>query len=94
LFNAVAKHQKTIERQEASEEVKANVRNMDKKTFWGVLKGKVPVPSSDKRKSSAEVAAASRQTETNKPSWSILNDEFGMGATLKDWDKEEEVEQE
>lgn len=27
-----------------------------------------------------------------KPNWSVLNDDFMMGATMKDWDKDPETE--
>ena len=32
------------------------------------------------------------QSEDDKPSWSILKDDFMMGAKMKDWDKESDNE--
>lgn len=28
-----------------------------------------------------------------KPAWSVLRDDFMMGATMKDWDKESDTEE-
>lgn len=32
------------------------------------------------------------ESGTEKPNWSVLNDDFMMGATMKDWDKDSETE--
>uniref|UniRef100_A0A3Q1H0T9 RRP15-like protein n=1 Tax=Anabas testudineus TaxID=64144 RepID=A0A3Q1H0T9_ANATE len=78
LFNAVRKHQKTMEHkvQEvgASERKKAKIlSSVSKKDFIDVL----------------------RRTEggAEKPVWSVLRDDFMMGATMKDWDKDSDREE-
>uniref|UniRef100_A0A674EBN0 RRP15-like protein n=1 Tax=Salmo trutta TaxID=8032 RepID=A0A674EBN0_SALTR len=76
LFNAVRKHQKTVDEKvkEAggSERKKAKLlSSVSKKDFINVLRG----------------------TEgEEKPAWSVLRDDFMMGASMKDWDKESDEE--
>uniref|UniRef100_A0A3P9HRL9 RRP15-like protein n=1 Tax=Oryzias latipes TaxID=8090 RepID=A0A3P9HRL9_ORYLA len=79
LFNAVRKHQKTLDQQVkeagSSERKKAKIlSSFSKKDFIGAL----------------------RRTEEGaeqKPSWSVLSDDFMMGATMKDWDKDSGAEE-
>ena len=33
------------------------------------------------------------QAAEEKPAWSVLTDDFMMGATMKDWDKDSEGEE-
>ncbi|KAM6994302.1 LOW QUALITY PROTEIN: RRP15-like protein, partial [Tautogolabrus adspersus] len=82
LFNAVRKHQKTVDEKVkevgGSERKKAKLlSSVSKKDFIDVLRGsegnqtrKTPAPAEDE-----------------KPSWSVLRDDFMMGASMKDWDK-------
>ncbi|XP_023668837.2 RRP15-like protein [Paramormyrops kingsleyae] len=91
LFNAVRKHQKHIDDKMTevggSERKRAKLLSaVSKKDFIDVLRGAEPgaVPASQK-----QVAAVKPE---EKPSWSILRDDFMMGASMKDWDKESEEE--
>ncbi|MBN3306030.1 RRP15 protein, partial [Amia calva] len=86
LFNAVRKHQKNIDEKVkevgASERKRAKLLSSVSKTdFINVLRGTEAAAKPDKSKQ-VEV-----KTE-EKASWSILRDDFMMGATMKDWDKE------
>ncbi|XP_037129955.1 RRP15-like protein isoform X2 [Syngnathus acus] len=90
LFNAVKMHQKNIDRKMAevdgSERKKAKIlSSVSKKDFIDVLR---------KTEGGARVKVkAEKDTHTTeveeKPAWSVLSDDFMMGATMKDWDKEE-----
>uniref|UniRef100_A0A3Q3W3L8 RRP15-like protein n=1 Tax=Mola mola TaxID=94237 RepID=A0A3Q3W3L8_MOLML len=75
LFNAVRKHQKTVEE---------NVKEVD-----GSERKKAKLLSSVSKKDFIDVL---RRTEEGaaeeKPAWSVLRDDFMMGATMKDWDKD------
>ncbi|TNN02081.1 hypothetical protein fugu_009568 [Takifugu bimaculatus] len=91
LFNAVRKHQKTIDKQmkEAggSERKKAKLlSSVSKKDFIDVL-----------RRTDGDGRATSKPQDTaaaeEKPAWSVLRDDFMMGATMKDWDKESDTEE-
>ncbi|XP_029688240.1 RRP15-like protein isoform X2 [Takifugu rubripes] len=92
LFNAVRKHQKTIDKQvkEAggSERKKAKLlSSVSKKDFIDVL-----------RRTDGDGRATSKPQEDTaaaeeKPAWSVLRDDFMMGATMKDWDKESDTEE-
>ncbi|XP_077432478.1 RRP15-like protein [Vanacampus margaritifer] len=90
LFNAVRKHQKTIDKQVkevgGSERKKAKIlASVTKKDFIDVLRktegGARVAVKDEKDTSTAEVV--------EKPAWSVLSDDYMMGATMKDWDKEE-----
>ncbi|XP_077384209.1 RRP15-like protein [Festucalex cinctus] len=91
LFNAVRKHQKSIDQQvkEAggSDRKKAKIlSSVTKKDFIDVLRktegGARVTVKEEKDTSTAEVV--------EKPAWSVLSDDYMMGATMKDWDKAEE----
>ncbi|XP_060905560.1 RRP15-like protein isoform X2 [Labrus mixtus] len=82
LFNAVRKHQKTVDEKVkevgGSERKKAKLlSSVSKKDFIDVLRGS---EGSQTPKTPAPV-------EDEKPSWSVLRDDFMMGASMKDWDK-------
>ncbi|XP_028327019.1 RRP15-like protein [Gouania willdenowi] len=82
LFNAVRKHQKSVDDKlkevGGSERKKAKIlSSVSKRDFIGYLRGK------DAEKP-PEAAAE------EKPAWSVLTEDFMMGATMKDWDKESE----
>nr|XP_020483891.1 RRP15-like protein isoform X1 [Labrus bergylta] len=82
LFNAVRKHQKTVDEKVkevgGSERKKAKLlSSVSKKDFIDVLRGS---EGSQTPKTLAPV-------EDEKPSWSVLRDDFMMGASMKDWDK-------
>ncbi|CAN9514152.1 unnamed protein product [Ophioblennius macclurei] len=87
LFNAVKKHQKTMDDKlkevGGSERKKAKIlTSVSKKDFIDVLRGEEGKGKAEKQPAAAE----------EKPVWSVLRDDFMMGATMKDWDKESEGE--
>lgn len=88
LFNAVRIQQKDISKKldEAGPlEVRKEkvLKSIDKRQFLDVLMG------------GKTQEAESKPKEYNKEStWSVLRDDFMMGAKLKDWDKELENERE
>ncbi|MGH0125427.1 UNVERIFIED_CONTAM: hypothetical protein FKN15_045347 [Acipenser sinensis] len=91
LFNAVRKHQTNINEKvkEAggSERKRAKLlSSVSKKDFIDVLRGNEggKTEKSSKAENGKEVVVKSE----DKPSWNILRDDFMMGATMKDWDKE------
>ncbi|XP_072503914.1 RRP15-like protein [Notamacropus eugenii] len=93
LFNAVRKHQKNVD--EKMKEVGGSVRKraklmstVTKKDFISVLRG---VDESKDSRSSTGQNPKDRQANGKSEqgsSWNILRDDFMMGATMKDWDKE------
>ncbi|XP_010159833.1 PREDICTED: RRP15-like protein [Eurypyga helias] len=97
LFNAVRTHQKNIDEKVkkagSSDRQRAKLlSSVSKKDFINVLRNmegakgsKNPAGMSTKRKQ-GEV-----KTEEG-PEWKILRDDFMMGASMKDWDKESDGE--
>ncbi|XP_020837913.1 RRP15-like protein [Phascolarctos cinereus] len=93
LFNAVRKHQKNVD--EKMKEVGGSVRKraklmstVTKKDFISVLRG---VDESKDSRSPTGQNPKDKQAKGNSEegsSWNILRDDFMMGATMKDWDKE------
>lgn len=91
LFNAVRKHQKTMD--DKVKEVGGSERKkaklfcaVSKKDFIDVLRRE------------EEGVRATGKTEKDaatveKPAWSVLSDDFMMGATMKDWDKNSDHEE-
>ncbi|XP_067366066.1 RRP15-like protein isoform X2 [Channa argus] len=93
LFNAVRKHQKTMEDKvkEAggSERKKAKIlSSVSKKDFIDVLR-RTEEGSKDSDKKKKNTASLAEE----KPGWSVLRDDFMMGATMKDWDKDSDREE-
>ncbi|KAE8288326.1 RRP15-like protein Ribosomal RNA-processing protein 15 [Larimichthys crocea] len=91
LFNAVRKHQKTIDDQVkevgGSERKKAKLlSSVSKKDFIDVLRR---TDGKQERKTEKDAAPAAEE----KPAWSVLRDDFMMGATMKDWDKDSDKEE-
>lgn len=93
LFNAVRKHQKTIDAKVkevgGSERKKAKfLSGVSKKDFIDVLRrtegGRGVCGNTEK-----DATAAAEE----KPAWSVLRDDFMMGATMKDWDKDSDREE-
>ncbi|XP_074539726.1 RRP15-like protein isoform X1 [Halichoeres trimaculatus] len=94
LFNAVRKHQKTVEEKVkevgGSERKKAKLlSSVTKKDFIDVLR---------RREEGGGGQHLTKKTPSiagdGKPSWSVLSDDFMMGASMKDWDKLSEEEEE
>lgn len=93
LFNAVRKHQKTIDDKVkevgGSERKKAKFLScVSKKDFIDLLR-KTDGGKGVTTKTEKNAAAAAEE----KPAWSVLRDDFMMGATMKDWDKDSDREQ-
>ncbi|XP_054478433.1 RRP15-like protein [Anoplopoma fimbria] len=93
LFNAVRKHQKTIDNKVkevgGSERKKAKfLSSVSKKDFIDVLRRTEGGSGANSRTEDTTVAAAAQQS-----SWSVLSDDFMMGATMKDWDKDSDREE-
>ncbi|XP_015923554.1 RRP15-like protein [Parasteatoda tepidariorum] len=82
LFNAVGDHQKTVKNNKKSARKNEKI-NVVKGTFMDILKQH----SKQDKKAESEVEKAKKE-ET----WSILKDDFMMGAEMKDWDKESDDE--
>lgn len=97
LFNAVQKHQRNVG--EKVKEVGGSIRKraklmstVSKKDFISVLRGM----DGTSENSPAGKSPKARQTEVKSeegPGWKILRDDFMMGASMKDWDKESEGEE-
>ncbi|KAG8518184.1 RRP15-like protein [Galemys pyrenaicus] len=90
LFNAVQKHQKNVD-----EKVKAAggsvrkraklISTVSKKDFISVLRGMDGEKSSPGKNPKAK---QSTEEAEEGPGWTILRDDFMMGASMKDWDKD------
>ncbi|XP_051999401.1 RRP15-like protein [Xyrauchen texanus] len=90
LFNAVKKHQKSVDQMMkdvgGSERKKSKIlSSVSKKDFIDVLRG-ADSPAIKKEKK------ATVQVKVENPAWSVLRDDFMMGASMKDWDKESDEE--
>ncbi|KAF7483225.1 Hypothetical predicted protein [Marmota monax] len=93
LFNAVQKHQKNVDEKikEAGGSIRKRTKlisSVSKKDFISVLRG---MDGSTNEKSSSGKNPKAKQTEIKSedgPGWTILRDDFMMGASMKDWDKE------
>ncbi|XP_005335015.2 RRP15-like protein isoform X1 [Ictidomys tridecemlineatus] len=93
LFNAVQKHQKNVDEKikEAGGSIRKRTKlisSVSKKDFISVLRG---MDGSTNEKSSSGKNSKAKQTEIKSedgPGWTILRDDFMMGASMKDWDKE------
>ncbi|XP_032728826.1 LOW QUALITY PROTEIN: RRP15-like protein [Lontra canadensis] len=93
LFNAVQKHQKNVDEKvkEAGSSIRKRAKlisTVSKKDFISVLRG---MDASTSEKSSTGKNLKAKQTEEKSeegPGWTILRDDFMMGASMKDWDKE------
>lgn len=88
LFNSVRMQQKDIDMklEEAGplERKRDNaLKSIDKRAFLDVLMQKKSQPVDGNVKDEIK-------NENKKPTWSVLRDDFMMGAKLKDWDKEME----
>uniref|UniRef100_UPI00398E4FEE RRP15-like protein isoform X2 n=1 Tax=Pristiophorus japonicus TaxID=55135 RepID=UPI00398E4FEE len=98
LFNAVRKHQTSVDEKVkevgGSEQKRAKLlSSVSKKDFISVLRGS---GQNVHRDSAERTANSGKQVEVKSEdgaAWNILRDDFMMGATMKDWDKESEEEQ-
>ncbi|ESO94177.1 hypothetical protein LOTGIDRAFT_232439 [Lottia gigantea] len=97
LFNAVSKQQKILDDQlmeaGSSERRKDKVvESLTKDKFLDILKGSADSSSKSSKKRKSDKSKSKKNSDGNEedenPKWSILRDDFMMGATMKDWDKE------
>nr|XP_030124999.3 RRP15-like protein [Taeniopygia guttata] len=97
LFNAVRTHQKKMEEEVkkagSSEWKRAKlISSVSKRDFIDVLRN---MDGAKGAKNPAGKATKSKQGEVKSeegPEWNILRDDFMMGASMKDWDKESDGE--
>ncbi|XP_066172308.1 RRP15-like protein [Sylvia atricapilla] len=97
LFNAVRTHQKKMEEEvkKAGGSERKRVKLMSsvsKRDFIDVLRN---MEGAKGGKNPAGKATKSKQGEVKSeegPEWNILRDDFMMGASMKDWDKESDGE--
>ncbi|XP_051720876.1 RRP15-like protein isoform X3 [Ctenopharyngodon idella] len=92
LFNALKKHQKNVDERMkevgGSERKKSKIlSSVSKKDFIDVLRGADVARASTVKKEKVPV-----NVKVENPSWSVLKDDFMMGASMKDWDKESDEE--
>ncbi|KAM4772667.1 RRP15-like protein [Rhinophrynus dorsalis] len=92
LFNAVRTHQGNINekmKQVGGSERKRSklISSVSKKDFIDVLRGK-----ESKMQTGSETRGTKKVTVKSEdaPEWNILRDDFMMGASMKDWDKDSE----
>ncbi|XP_069464682.1 RRP15-like protein [Ambystoma mexicanum] len=92
LFNAVRKHQSNIDEKVKqagrSESKRAKlISSVSKRDFINVLRGKEQskaLQSETKRTPKSKTITVKSEAG---PEWNILRDDFMMGASMKDWDK-------
>ncbi|XP_040901366.1 RRP15-like protein [Toxotes jaculatrix] len=92
LFNAVRKHQKNMDDKVkevgGSERKKAKILcSVSKKDFIDVLRG------TEGGSGGTDKPEKDAATADEKPAWTVLRDDFMMGATMKDWDKDSDKEE-
>jgi len=102
LFNAVKEQQKDLKSK--LEEVGGSVRkrekvykNIDKEGFLEVLSGSNKRKESTNEKVSSKKKAkvkAEEQDEEDTGGWSVIRDDYMLGAKMKDWDKESDEAEE
>lgn len=95
LFNAVRMQQKDVSNklEEAGPlEVRKEkvLKSIDKRAFLDVLMGE----KSQKVDEHIETAKKENTSKVTDSTWSVLKEDFMMGAKMKDWDKELEIEDE
>ncbi|KAM9488239.1 RRP15-like protein [Clarias gariepinus] len=94
LFNAVRQHQKNVDERMkevgGSERKKAKVlSSISKKDFIDVLRENAGCKTVVKK----TTKSMSEEQIDEKPAWSVLRDDFMMGSSMKDWDKESDAEE-
>uniref|UniRef100_F6QE19 RRP15-like protein n=1 Tax=Ornithorhynchus anatinus TaxID=9258 RepID=F6QE19_ORNAN len=94
LFNAVRKHQKNVDdkMKEAGGSMRKRAKLMSsvsKKDFISVLRG---IEGGKNEESASGKTSQAKVKSEEGPGWNILRDDFMMGASMKDWDKESDKE--
>ncbi|XP_038617286.1 RRP15-like protein [Tachyglossus aculeatus] len=97
LFNAVRKHQKNVDdkMKEAGGSMRKRAKLMSsvsKKDFISVLRGIEGSKNEDSASGKTSQAKQAKGKSEEGPGWNILRDDFMMGASMKDWDKESDKE--
>ncbi|XP_067900235.1 RRP15-like protein [Heterodontus francisci] len=97
LFNAVRKHQTSVDEKikdvGGSERKRAKLlSSVSKKDFINVLRGSGQNVHQDTTERTANGGKQIEVKAEDSTTWSILRDDFMMGATMKDWDKESDGE--
>ena len=92
LFNAVRDHQKDVKfkLKEAGGSFRKQekvYKNLNKESFIQMLSGK-----SVSKPGAGETQRRELGTEESQSSWSILREDYMLGAKMKDWDKESDEE--
>ncbi|XP_064623022.1 RRP15-like protein isoform X2 [Lineus longissimus] len=94
LFNAVKKQQKLIEdrlKEAGSTTKKSKVlSSMTKGAFLDVLKNTHTAEDKKSEKPGQTFSKVNLNSGDEKPTWSVLRDDFMMSAKMKDWDKNSE----
>ena len=94
LFNAVREQQKTLKTQlnkAGGSTFKRDkvYQNLNKESFLEVLTGKKNSKINGEQKVNGDVKPKLEiKSEDQEGSWSVLKDDYMMGAKLKDWDKD------
>ena len=96
LFNAVKEQQKDLKTQlnEAGRSARKRERvyeKIDKEGFLEVLSGNKRKDPSQRTDQTKKVKV--EEEDDNSSGWSVIRDDFMLGAKMKDWDKESENEE-
>ncbi|KGL78555.1 RRP15-like, partial [Tinamus guttatus] len=97
LFNAVRAHQKNVDEKVKkagkSERQRAKLMSsVSKKDFIDVLRSMEGAKGNQNPSGKAAKSKEGEKKSEEGPEWNILRDDFMMGASMKDWDKESDGE--
>ncbi|NXL13781.1 RRP15 protein, partial [Setophaga kirtlandii] len=97
LFNAVRTHQKKMEEEVkkagGSERKRAKLMSsVSKRDFIDVLRNMEGTKGAKNPAGKATISKEGEVKSEEGPEWNILRDDFMMGASMKDWDKESDGE--
>nr|CAD7194616.1 unnamed protein product [Timema douglasi] len=103
LFNAVRQQQKSIDNKmkKAGSSIRKQeqvMKSIDKNTFLDILMGSKGskselVDNSVKQESSFKGEVKDKKDSSSTPVWNVLRDDFMMGAKLKNWDKDDDMDE-
>nr|CAD7423233.1 unnamed protein product [Timema monikensis] len=103
LFNAVRQQQKSIDNKlkKAGSSIRKQeqvMKSIDKNTFLDILMGSKGakselVDNSVKQESSFKGKVKDKKDSSSTPVWNVLRDDFMMGAKLKNWDKDDDMDE-
>ncbi|XP_025964099.1 RRP15-like protein isoform X1 [Dromaius novaehollandiae] len=97
LFNAVRMHQKNVDEKVKkagrSDRQRAKLMSsVSKKDFINVLRSMEGAKGNQNPSGKATKSKQGEMKSEEGPEWNILRDDFMMGASMKDWDKESDGE--